>query len=98
MGEKLRLLKLLEFSHSLGQQETLRIDSLAYISLINRMLAKFVQQPPISDVINGKHPGRSSADEITVFDGTGVGLQDLAAATASARAAVAQGQAILVEL
>ena len=53
---------------------------------------------PIGDVINGKHPGRSSADEITVFDGTGVGLQDLAAATASVRAAVAQGQAILVEL
>ena len=53
---------------------------------------------PIGDVINGKHPGRSSADEITVFDGTGVGLQDLAAATASVRSAVAQGQAILVEL
>ena len=31
-------------------------------------------------VINGTHPGRTSADEITLFDGTGVGLQDLAVA------------------
>jgi hypothetical protein len=33
-------------------------------------------------VINGTHPGRRTSDlpeEITLFDGTGVGLQDLAA-------------------
>jgi len=33
-------------------------------------------------VINGTHAGRTSDDEITLFDGTGVGLQDL---TVSAR-------------
>lgn len=33
-------------------------------------------------VINGTHSGRTSDDEITLFDGTGVGLQDL---TVSAR-------------
>jgi alanine dehydrogenase len=33
---------------------------------------------PIGKVLNGDHPGRTSADQITLFDGTGVGLQDLA--------------------
>ena len=42
---------------------------------------------PIGAVINGDHPGRSSDDEITVFDGTGVGLQDLAVADVAARLA-----------
>lgn len=41
----------------------------------------------LGDVIIGRHPGRTSADQITLFDGTGVGLQDLAvAAIAVARA------------
>jgi alanine dehydrogenase len=31
-------------------------------------------------VINGTHPGAPRDDEITLFDGTGVGLQDLAVA------------------
>jgi ornithine cyclodeaminase len=42
---------------------------------------------PLGDVLIGAHPGRRAADEITLFDGTGVGLQDLAvAAVAVARA------------
>ena len=41
----------------------------------------------LGDVIIGRHPGRTSVDQITLFDGTGVGLQDLAvAAIAVARA------------
>lgn len=48
------------------------------------------QITPIGAVINGTHPGRSSADEITVFDGTGVGLQDLAVAEVAASAAAAE--------
>jgi ornithine cyclodeaminase len=47
----------------------------------------------IGEVINGTHPGRSSGDEITLFDGTGVGLQDLAVASVAARLAEAQGKA-----
>ena len=47
----------------------------------------------IGAVINGTHPGRTSAEEITLFDGTGVGLQDLAVAGAVVEAAVASGQA-----
>jgi alanine dehydrogenase len=35
---------------------------------------------PLGRVVNGDHPGRRDAAAITLFDGTGVGLQDLAAA------------------
>lgn len=43
-------------------------------------LVKEADITPIGAVINGTHPGRTSDDEITLFDGTGVGLQDLAVA------------------
>ncbi len=48
-------------------------------------------------VINGAHPGRRGADEITMFDGTGVGLQDLAVASAVVDLAVEKGIAIEVD-
>jgi len=48
-------------------------------------------------VINGAHPGRSSAEQITLFDGTGVGLQDLAVASSVVELAVKQGIAIEVD-
>ncbi len=49
-------------------------------------------------VITGAHPGRTAPDEITVFDGTGVGLQDLAVASSIVDAAVEGGQAIIVSI
>ena len=48
-------------------------------------------------VINGTHAGRTSAGEITLFDGTGVGLQDLAVATAAVELAIKSGDAIEVD-
>ncbi len=48
-------------------------------------------------VINGTAPGRTSDDEVTLFDGTGVGLQDLAVASAVVDLAVAKGVAINVD-
>ena len=48
-------------------------------------------------VINGTHAGRSSADELTLFDGTGVGLQDLAVASAAVDLALEKGVAIEVD-
>ena len=51
------------------------------------------QITPIGRVINGDHPGRTSDDEVTLFDGTGVGLQDLAVAAAAVDAARKQGVA-----
>ena len=53
---------------------------------------------PIGDVINGKHAGRTSDDEITLFDGTGVGLQDLAVASVAARLAQENGDAVVIDL
>ncbi|HAJ92294.1 MAG TPA: ornithine cyclodeaminase, partial [Gammaproteobacteria bacterium] len=47
---------------------------------------------------NGTHPGRNSEGEITLFDGTGVGLQDLAVASVAAKLAETQGKAQIVEL
>jgi ornithine cyclodeaminase/alanine dehydrogenase-like protein (mu-crystallin family) len=48
-------------------------------------------------VINGAHPGRRTPEEITLFDGTGVGLQDLAVASAVVRRAVEAGVALEVD-
>lgn len=52
----------------------------------------------IGAVINGDRPGRVSDDQITLFDGTGVGLQDLAVASATVDLAVERGIAIAVQI
>ena len=52
----------------------------------------------IGAVINGTAPGRTSDDQITLFDGTGVGLQDLAVASAAVDLAVEKGVAIEVDM
>ena len=51
----------------------------------------------IGAVITNAHPGRTSDDEITLFDGTGVGLQDLAVASAAVDLAIAKGAAVEVD-
>ncbi|MDG1207966.1 MAG: ornithine cyclodeaminase family protein [Paracoccaceae bacterium] len=51
----------------------------------------------IGAVINGAHAGRSSDAEITLFDGTGVGLQDLAVAASVVDLAVKKHVAIEVD-
>lgn len=53
---------------------------------------------PIGAVIAGLAAGRQSPDEITLFDGTGVGLQDLAVAGAAVRRAVEKGLAVSVTI
>ena len=52
----------------------------------------------IGAVINGNHPGRTSDQQVTLFDGTGVGLQDLAVAASVVDLAVARGVAIEVDV
>lgn len=52
----------------------------------------------IGSVVNGDHPGRKNQDEITLFDGTGVGLQDLAVASKTVELAIAKNIAQEVEL
>ncbi len=65
---------------------------------ITQGLMKQADIVPIGDVINGKHPGRKSAQAITLFDGTGVGLQDLAVASSAVELAIKQNKALFVEL
>lgn len=53
---------------------------------------------PLGAVIAGLAPGRRSPQDITLFDGTGIGLQDLAVASAAVDAALAHGLAQEVEI
>jgi ornithine cyclodeaminase len=53
---------------------------------------------PLGDVLIGRHPGRRSDGEVTLYDGTGVGLQDLAVAAVALRRAVERGEAADVAL
>lgn len=49
----------------------------------SRAIGEFQHAPPdtalvaIGDVLSGRHPGRRSAEEITVFDSSGLSIQDL---------------------
>jgi len=53
---------------------------------------------PLGAVLTGTHPGRRGAEEITLFDGTGVGLQDLAVASMALRRAEERGLGVVVEV
>ncbi len=52
---------------------------------------------PVGRVISAEHPGRRDTDEITLFDSTGVGLQDLVAARLALDRALAVGRAISLD-
>lgn len=52
----------------------------------------------LAEVVAGRKPGRENADEITLFDSTGTGLQDVAAAIAVYRGAVETGGGTRFEL
>lgn len=53
---------------------------------------------PLGEVLVGMHPGRTSETEITLFDGTGVGLQDLAVAAMAVTRAKERGLGVDVEV
>jgi alanine dehydrogenase len=46
---------------------------------------------PLSEVVAGRKPGRRSEDEVTVFDSTGIALEDVAAAAAVYERALREG-------
>ncbi len=52
----------------------------------------------LGEIVAGKRPGRSSEDEVIVFDSTGMALQDGAAAAAAFERAEAAGVGILAAL
>jgi ornithine cyclodeaminase/alanine dehydrogenase-like protein (mu-crystallin family) len=51
----------------------------------------------LGEVLTGEHPGRSRADELTVFKSLGLGVEDLAAAELVVRKARGQGLGTEVE-
>lgn len=51
----------------------------------------------IGDVINGDRPGRADDHEITLFDGTGVAMQDLAAAHFALETAIHRKSAVKLD-
>ncbi|RFU11772.1 ornithine cyclodeaminase family protein [Rhodobacteraceae bacterium W635] len=53
---------------------------------------------PIGAVITGAADGRRAASDVTLFDGTGIGLQDLAVAARAVDRAVARGAAAEIEI
>ena len=58
------------------------------------------QQHPrsIGEVIAGTAPGRTDSRQLTLFDATGLALQDLAAAELAARMAEERGAGIIIQL
>jgi alanine dehydrogenase len=52
----------------------------------------------LADVVAGRKPGRISADEITIFDSTGVAIEDVAAAAVVYERAIAVGRGITIDL
>jgi len=52
----------------------------------------------LGEVIAGKRPGRQAKDEITVFDSTGLAIQDIALAAYLYERAIKHGTGLEVEL
>lgn len=52
----------------------------------------------LAQVVAGQKPGRRTADEITLFDSTGVAIEDVAAAVAVYEKAMAAGRGLSVDL
>jgi len=52
----------------------------------------------LGDVVSGRRPGRTSADEVIVFDSSGTALQDVAAAIVVYENARFTGRGIEVKL
>jgi ornithine cyclodeaminase/alanine dehydrogenase-like protein (mu-crystallin family) len=52
----------------------------------------------LGELVTGRKPGRTSHDEITIFDSTGTALQDVAGAAAIYARAQAAGVGASIEL
>lgn len=52
----------------------------------------------LADIVSGRRPGRSAAEEIIVFDSTGTALEDVAAASVVYERAVSRGRGLEVML
>jgi ornithine cyclodeaminase/alanine dehydrogenase-like protein (mu-crystallin family) len=53
------------------------------IGEFQRLVASQLQERPLASVLAGRCPGRTGADELTIFDSSGIAVQDLAIAWAA---------------
>jgi alanine dehydrogenase len=96
----------LEIDPALMAAGTIVVDSLeqcATIGDLHHALARGVLTPAdvhasLADVVAGRKPGRTSADEITIFDSTGVAIEDVAAAAAVYEKALAANRGLTIDL
>src|SRR5262245_8207674 len=95
-----------EIEPALVASSTLVVDVLqqcAEIGELQHVLAAGLLTPKevhaeLADVIVGRRPGRTTTDEITIFDSTGTALQDVAAAIVVYEHARAAGRGTQVKL
>jgi alanine dehydrogenase len=95
-----------ELDPALMAAGTVVVDSLEQCAAIGELHHALAQgalsvsdvHAELSDVVAGRKPGRTSADEITIFDSTGVAIEDVAAAAAVYEKAAAAGRGITVDL
>jgi len=96
----------LEIDPALMAAGTIVVDSLeqcATIGDLHHALARGVLSTAdvhatLADVVAGRKPGRTSADEITIFDSTGVAIEDVAAAATVYEKALATGHGLTIDL
>ncbi len=65
-------------------------------ALAANLLTRDAVHAELGEVVAGLKPGRTSADEITIFDSTGMALQDVAAAVVVYQRALASGAGKLI--
>lgn len=95
-----------EIEPALMAAGTIVVDSLeqcATIGDLHHALARGVLSTAdvhatLADVVAGRKPGRTSAEEITIFDSTGVAIEDVAAAVAVYERAIASGRGVTIDL
>jgi alanine dehydrogenase len=68
-------------------EQAARIGDLHHALAAGAMAAKDVHAE-LAEVVAGHKPGREHDEETTIFDSTGTGLQDVAAAIAAYRRAI----------
>jgi ornithine cyclodeaminase/alanine dehydrogenase-like protein (mu-crystallin family) len=66
--------------------------------LVNAAGLDWSRVRPLADVVGGGYPGRGSADEITLFESQGLGLEDLAVAAVLLERAAERGIGIDIPL
>lgn len=78
-------------------EQAARIGDLHHAIVAGRMTVAEVHAE-LADLVAGRRPGRENDEEVTIFDSTGTGLQDVAAAIAVYRRAMQSGSGMPYQL